>query len=129
MCIHQAEGVVCIHELFYAVLLKHHDVVQVGAALMCAVLTVNHICLSAVVLASHKQQIENLHLWREKPKKHLRKLQDKCLKEKVGTNLKNLICTSVCYLTVWLHFKTMSSESLSSLLSFWGFVLLLYLIY
>lgn len=80
VCIHQAEGVVCIHELFYAVLLEHHDVGQVGAALTCAVLTVNHVCLSAVVLASHKQQIENLHLWREKPKRHLRELQDKCLK-------------------------------------------------
>lgn len=60
--IYQAEGVVYSHELFYAVLLKHHDVGQVGATLTCAVLTVNHVCFPAVVLACHKQQIEHLDL-------------------------------------------------------------------
>lgn len=59
---HQAEGVVCVHELLYGVLLQHHHVGQVGATLTCAVLTVNHICLPAVVLTCHKQQIEHLHL-------------------------------------------------------------------
>lgn len=59
---YQAEGVICIHELFYAVLLKHHYVGQVGATLTCAVLTVNHICLPAAALTSHKQQIEHLYL-------------------------------------------------------------------
>lgn len=60
--IYQAEGVIYSHELFYAILLKHHYVGQVGATLTCAVLTVNHICLPAVVLTCHKQQIEHLYL-------------------------------------------------------------------
>lgn len=62
MSAYQAEGVVCVHEFLYAVLLQHHYVVQVGATLTCAVLTVNHIRLPAVALTCHKQQIEHLHL-------------------------------------------------------------------
>lgn len=59
---HQAEGVVGVHELFHAVLLQHHHVVQVGAALPCAVLAVDHVRLPAAVLARHKQQVKHLHL-------------------------------------------------------------------
>lgn len=61
-CSYQAEGVVCVHDLLYAVLFQHHHIVQIGAALTCTVLTVNHVRLPAVVLARHKQQIEHLHL-------------------------------------------------------------------
>lgn len=56
------EGVVCVHELLYGVLLQHHYVGQVGGTQTCAVLTVNHICLPAIVLTCHKQQIEHLHV-------------------------------------------------------------------
>lgn len=62
MCAHQVEGVVCVHELLDAILLQHHYVGQVGATLAGAVLTVNHICLPAVALTCHEQQIEHLHL-------------------------------------------------------------------
>lgn len=70
-CAYQAKGVVGVHELFYAVLLQHHYVGQVGAALTCAVLAVNHVCLPAAVLARHKQQVEHFHLWRDPAEKPL----------------------------------------------------------
>lgn len=59
---HQAEGVVGVHELFHAVLLQHHHVVQVGAPLPRAVLAVDHVRLPAAALAGHKQQVKHLHL-------------------------------------------------------------------
>lgn len=63
---HQAEGVVGAHQLLDAVLLQHHDVGQVGAALPGAVLTVNHVRLPAAVLTRHKQQVEHLQLEQER---------------------------------------------------------------
>lgn len=60
---HQVEGVVDGHELLDAVLLQHHHVGEVGAALPGAVLTVNHVRLPAAALTRHEQKVEHLQLW------------------------------------------------------------------
>lgn len=59
---YQAERVVCVHELLRAILLQHHHIGQVGAALTSTILTVNHVCLPAIALTCHKQQVEHLQL-------------------------------------------------------------------
>ena len=57
---HECELVVDVHQVLDLVLLQHHKVIEVGPP--GAVLTVNHVRLSAVALRGDQQQVEHFHL-------------------------------------------------------------------